>query len=300
MQLTPQHLKSLATPQSYERGEAIRVEKLVKRGEVYEGELLGTYRYRQTIDLRNEPMVATCSCPYEGTGICKHIVAVGLAIIEDAFTEMEELEEASETASFESIKEIREGIRPRIQAITLDPNTSDAGFGLDAAYADAMREKCERELQQAIAPYGERMKARLQKGQVFDAFKLLLGMYEGQVNLDGPAYVGYHILFDFNQLKEDVYDPYVEAFLSAVKESSLSFPVKRQMIELLFERWRRYEGKYQNREEEIRYDLEEYVEILLALLTDGVTAHFLKTRLGGYALYGEPFTVLHKRIAEFE
>ena len=306
MTLTQNLLRKNSTRQSFERGENYHddgsVETLVKRGEVYEGVVWGSKKYRQTIDLRSNKLVATCSCPYNYTGFCKHIIAVGLAVIAEEFTETKAdfVEKKEETASFESIDQIREAIRRDTQKVTFTPQPPSIGFEDDPQYGEEMMGMSRKVLFAIFDPCGERMKVYLKKGQVFDAFKLLLGMYEGHVNQPGPAYVGYHTLFDFQELVWSIMEPYIDHFATEIGAMDLSFRAKGSLIKLLLKRWRHFEDKYQKEEDAILYEITDFEALFLKLLSDGVTAHFLRTRLSGYSLNNEEFRSVFDRIAEFD
>jgi hypothetical protein len=85
MHLTEAWLRQYSSAPSFERGERYhdqgRVHQLVRVAEVYRAEVDGSQRYRQFVDLSGERPALTCTCPYAGSGYCKHLVAVGLAIL---------------------------------------------------------------------------------------------------------------------------------------------------------------------------------------------------------------------------
>ena len=93
MAITKQWLKKAANAQSYERGEDIysQVDDLVKIGDKYAATVYGTDDYEVTItdDAYQDP-TTFCDCPYDYDGVCKHIVAVGLNIIDGKFDVEEE------------------------------------------------------------------------------------------------------------------------------------------------------------------------------------------------------------------
>lgn len=98
MNFSIETLRTNSLPQSFERGEALyasgAVRKLVSAGKSFSAEVQGNYRYQQTFDLGVEPVYAACSCPFDGSGWCKHVVAVGLAII----TEEDAVDDVSSTS----------------------------------------------------------------------------------------------------------------------------------------------------------------------------------------------------------
>ena len=93
MAITKQWLRNAANPQSYSKGESYydNVDDLVKQGDSYTAVVFGTDDYEVTItdQTHGEPS-SFCDCPYDYDGICKHIVAVGLNIIDGKFDVEEE------------------------------------------------------------------------------------------------------------------------------------------------------------------------------------------------------------------
>ena len=92
MQLfTKKQLKELATDSSFQQGQEYYeegyVHKISRKGSHFEGSVAGTYRYRVTLEVRDGDLLFTCSCPYDYEGICKHCVALGLAVLAEAYTE---------------------------------------------------------------------------------------------------------------------------------------------------------------------------------------------------------------------
>jgi len=97
--ITHQSLESLATAESFARGEDYyyqdSVEELTYDGKKFTARVLGTYPYRVEISGTPSDTYTHCSCPYDWGGICKHIVAVGLAILDNKFEdESDEYEDA--------------------------------------------------------------------------------------------------------------------------------------------------------------------------------------------------------------
>ncbi len=79
-------LRRMATASSFERGQEYydegAVRELAYDGEQFLARVAGTYRYRVTISGTSEEPRMRCTCPYDYGGICKHLVAVGLAMLE--------------------------------------------------------------------------------------------------------------------------------------------------------------------------------------------------------------------------
>lgn len=80
-------LRDNAISQSYQRGREYKnsVQQLVKQGNVYTAIVHGSSRYKVKIMDEPDDIECSCNCPYDYGGICKHIVAVGLCIIDGSF-----------------------------------------------------------------------------------------------------------------------------------------------------------------------------------------------------------------------
>ncbi|MCP3930908.1 MAG: hypothetical protein GY705_17620 [Bacteroidetes bacterium] len=92
MAITNDWLKNNATGASFVKGEDIydcQDIEVIKKGDQYEAQVWGTELYEVTIDDTSTEPACTCTCPYDWGGICKHIIAVGLAILEEDYIEEE-------------------------------------------------------------------------------------------------------------------------------------------------------------------------------------------------------------------
>jgi hypothetical protein len=84
--LSPQHLRELAGPKVYARGEEYSASNNVQllehtRGEAI-GEVTGSQVYRVELRLTSKGLTAGCTCPaMSDHGFCKHAVAFGLHLI---------------------------------------------------------------------------------------------------------------------------------------------------------------------------------------------------------------------------
>jgi hypothetical protein len=89
MKLTKNWLRTNATPTVYQRGASYQdaVRKLKKEGDVYTAKVDGTEVYKVEIVDSARGIQTDCTCPYDYEGVCKHIVAVGLNIIEGNYKE---------------------------------------------------------------------------------------------------------------------------------------------------------------------------------------------------------------------
>jgi uncharacterized Zn finger protein len=80
-------IQDLCTEAVFEHGvtyrEEERMHQLTRTGETITALVQGTRRYNVTVDLTASDFAPTCSCPYAGPGVCKHVVAVLLALTDE-------------------------------------------------------------------------------------------------------------------------------------------------------------------------------------------------------------------------
>jgi hypothetical protein len=83
---TRQTLRGLANDNSYQRGRAYyddgAVRQLRRDADTFHATVRGSSSYRVQLRLAAAGLEFRCSCPYEFGGICKHAVALGLAVLD--------------------------------------------------------------------------------------------------------------------------------------------------------------------------------------------------------------------------
>ena len=88
-QITEDDILSMATEKSFERGvdyyDSGLVESVTKRGNRLFAEVQGSEwePYSVGVTLQEDDFTASCTCPYDWGGYCKHIVATLLTFIND-------------------------------------------------------------------------------------------------------------------------------------------------------------------------------------------------------------------------
>lgn len=87
MAITEKWLRANSTSQSFQRSRGYQesVQQLTKQGNVYTAIVYGTSRYKVKIIDESNDIDCSCNCPYDLSGFCKHIIAVGLCIAEGDF-----------------------------------------------------------------------------------------------------------------------------------------------------------------------------------------------------------------------
>lgn len=80
MNVERDQIRDRCTAAVFERGQTYRAEGRIQRrnrfGSLVTATVQGSRLYEVTVDLTEETVSATCTCPYTGPGDCKHVVAV--------------------------------------------------------------------------------------------------------------------------------------------------------------------------------------------------------------------------------
>ncbi|MGM0718215.1 MAG: SWIM zinc finger family protein, partial [Halobacteriota archaeon] len=80
-------VRSRSTDAVFERGQTYRGEGRIQRLDRFDdlvtAAVRGSNRYDVTIELGGRSLDTQCTCPYDGSGDCKHIVAVLLEVAAD-------------------------------------------------------------------------------------------------------------------------------------------------------------------------------------------------------------------------
>ena len=103
-----QQIKQLANNASYQRGveyfENGAVRKITRRGDTFEAKVSGSSQYRVSLEIeKGGDLDFECSCPYDHDGICKHSVALGLAVLSEFSGTFKDAPKTSETSVNEPI-----------------------------------------------------------------------------------------------------------------------------------------------------------------------------------------------------
>lgn len=217
----------------------------------------GTRDYRVEIDLRAEKMIyATCTCPYDWGGHCKHIVATLLAINDDD-GEVERLVQSS-SIKRQSLKgllnsvQVEELRRFLEQEIERTPemgerfrayfSKADDGRPL-AEYKGEVESLFDQAYDHGFIPYGEELD--------FEPLIDMAGIYFQKGNFMEAAKVYRAIFETIDERLEDVDDSdenysmeftyCLESFLGSIVQAGIRGDNKRAYIEYLFARYRESE-----------------------------------------------------------
>lgn len=114
-EITEDIIRDLATTSSYLRGieyfEDGEVDRVWIENGKYHAYVQGAELYKVTISGKKGNIQTTCSCPYDWEGVCKHVVAVMLTVLnekkaEEHKTKLQEITKLLEDSEPEKIKEI--------------------------------------------------------------------------------------------------------------------------------------------------------------------------------------------------
>ena len=117
--LTRAYLKSLATSSSFERGKEYydegRVGRIKRDGNTFKAKVEGTEIYKAKLVLRPAGAELRCNCPYDYGGICKHAVALGLAVLEEYGPNLSAAAEPTTKADPEALEDTLKDTSPAVQ-----------------------------------------------------------------------------------------------------------------------------------------------------------------------------------------
>lgn len=257
VKLSLNQIKQLCTSASFERGQRYLEEGRVKIREASPSRITasvaGTRNYRVQIDLGGKKGIsATCTCPYDWEGYCKHIVATLLAMLEDKDA-IEDMVEASSERQ-KSIGELLEEVDPEALRSFLHQemerhleirdrfmacfSPSGGGKSLDEykSEVDSLYEVAE---DRGFVPYGENID--------FDPLKDLAEIYIGKGDFTEAAKI-YQALFETIAKKMNSVDDSdgfyggefsncLMAFVECISEAELDAKAKRKCIDYLFSKY---------------------------------------------------------------
>ena len=132
--ITEEAIRSKVTEKSFERGEGYydhgMVNYVVRRGDRLFARVQGSdwnLIYDTGVFLNGDDFTASCACPYDWGGYCKHIVAVALTYLRDSDT-LEVRPPLEETLSGMDAGELR---ALALRMVERDPRMANVIDGLD-------------------------------------------------------------------------------------------------------------------------------------------------------------------------
>jgi uncharacterized Zn finger protein len=217
MSITENAIRDLCTDAVYERGENYRAEGRIQQLSLFSDTITavvsGSRDYDTTLDLSAEGFNPQCSCPYDGPGVCKHVVAVLLRLADGLpDDESKRIDTVLESAGSEELQAfLREELRT-------DPSLRDrllARFGEPTTRSvDELRARIDRLFEETNPDY-----AVVFEPIDFSEFFDLAEEYRAQDKYRSVATV-YRALVegldDHMDLVDGAYDHFAQAFQRAL------------------------------------------------------------------------------------
>jgi len=217
MTVTEDTIRDLCTDAVYERGENYladgRIQQLSRFDDTITAVVRGSRDYDLTLDLSAEEFDPQCSCPYDGPGVCKHIVAVLLRLADGLpDDESEQIDTVLERAGADELRVFL------TEALRTDPSLRDrflARFGESTTRSvDELRAEVDRLFEETNPDYGVVFEP-IDFSELFD----LAGEYRAQEEYRSAATVYRAIvegLDDNMNLVDGAYDHFAQAFQRAL------------------------------------------------------------------------------------
>lgn len=327
--LTRSWLEKHAIPQSLERGIAYyqkgKIISVVLRGDVIEGQVKGSSKYIQTIGVgeSGEP-VATCSCPYNSAGYCKHIVAVSMAAIDghvekmdgedtkkiqvndrdfylqhflespegfqeaflmQAFSRKSEWREAFLTFQqpppeqhLVDIREVRERIRDSLLEMIISPQEVEEHTGKNGQASEVAEHFLRRKLFTLFKTHVDHLKRRLALGDLLNAHRIWIAMYEAVSGLDQPGHSDVILPDEYSSYLTWEWSQANVVILAAVSREVMGPGLVRQLVTLFTDRWSYYQSGSDTRKPAISIDVADFEPWLTLMAADPLSATFVKHR----------------------
>lgn len=332
--LTKEWLTSHTLPQTLERGEAYyqkgRIISVMKRGDVIEGKVQGSRKYIQTISVdESGEIVATCNCPYNSSGYCKHIVAVGMAVIDghvqmadspekkkgiqvqdesffaDEFlTAPDGLREAFLTQAFGKsndwreafkkfretppeqhlvdLKEVRERIRDALLEMDISAQEVEVHTGKKGSESEVAEAFLRRKLFGLFKSHVSHLKRRIALGDMLNAHRIWIGMYEAISGLDYPAHSDIILPDEYPSYLKWEWSQATIQLLAAVSKEVMGPGLVKQLVTLFSERWSYFESGADTRKPPIRINEADFEPWLILMAADPISATFVKHRVEAF------------------
>jgi len=338
-------IKKLATNTSFERGEIYYKSNAVKNirqnNNHFEAKVAGTEMYHVTLDIEHDELDFDCNCPYDLEGICKHCVALGLAVIgkkpvtqeceanlsphilRETFNQCFDsadnqkklnflkqlLEKDTDLQSqFIAFVESQSGKLDDIAGIDIDKiagevhqDLSDIDFddvlenshGYSYDYDEDSFDEAYSLIENALERYYKIAVDFLKKGNLLDAFRMMLGIYEGVQNLPEPLDNDY--LFDngYDLKVMEYVGQFIAKFAKEIEQVIISDEIIKQVIDLLIDRYQ-YWKNVESQERRIEYDIADFDSVCISFLTNATIADYLwvKIQANNLVLHDFAFVIL--------
>lgn len=331
-EITEESIKKLASFKNYLKGmdyyKSGRVRSLRYTEGVFHGIVSGSRDYQVRISPEEENFSFHCNCPVNPDVFCKHAVALGLEIANNAETTVEIIEPKKkkqpdvnrliESASSDQIKtflrkvlqesdvhlkafevlisgqtgaesdldisEIRDEIINELENFDLQDydrfyDYREDNYGYYREEWEILYDGARGELDDLLSDYLDDEKQQLDAGNIIDAFKILLAMYEARYMFDESSIIDEVEIFPegIGYEAEGILEKMFLAFKETVINMKIQPEAAIRIIEILFDRIAFTEDK-------AFYDMKDFKPILIPMIVNKDVALKMQSALDRYEI----------------
>lgn len=198
-----------------------------------------------------------------------------------------------------SIDKIRDEIKSELENMDFSDIEPDY-YDYDHYYTDPWEiqyESAVERIEDVFSGYIEEASDFLKSNNIIDAFKILLGVYEGTAIVEDNINDPDGIIDDFIDEIDAKSHEFINDFVDLFKDCEKSEKALMRMIDLLFERCKYYQ-KNANKYNEFNYQLNDFREVLLSLIINQTIAKYLDSYLEKLKLKNQSTDMVQLKIAE--
>jgi len=351
MYFSQTELKQLANNQSFQRGkdyyQSGAVKNIICEELHFEAVVTGSDRYHVSLDIDDGELDFDCDCPYNFDGICKHCVALGLAILDG---KAKASKTASKTKESESFSDCYQRTEDKIKLEFLEQILKkDAVMQKQfIAYAPAKHETIKSEteedavdiktladeifeeiteldfdeaaqndhsyysygyddegddvvdiIQTVLKPVFKVAQEKLSEGNLLDAFKLLLAMYEGTQNLPEPDDEYGAFADGLNSELQAIIFTYIKEFANKTDQTTFSLEKIKSTIDFYFKHATQSNAKLRSQLRKApTYSISDFSSVFMSLLVDAEIAEYLSAQIEKHQLSCSGFTLVQMKMAD--
>jgi hypothetical protein len=189
-------LQSLATAPVFGRGKEYfrsgSVGRVAREGDKFTAQVCGTCPYKVQLTLKARGARLKCTCPYEFEGICKHAVALGLAVLKEFGPRLAAAgpppASPPPAAAAPTIDSISTEVYAALSDLAFDEellSEHDADYRYDED--DSLLAAADEAITEVLLPHAEAVAEALHTGHLTEALRRWVGVYEGSAAATEPA-----------------------------------------------------------------------------------------------------------------
>ncbi|MCD4793824.1 MAG: hypothetical protein K8R54_11350 [Bacteroidales bacterium] len=185
----------------------------------------------------------------------------------------------------EKLEDVKFEINAKLSNIDFDDlrYDYDTGYGY-GDYYDNMYDTAVDEIKNAFEPYINSIHSYIKKGNLLDAVRIMLGLYEGAQNLPELDNEDYVFDGEYNSSVQSIIDEYFNDFSSAICNIVKSDKAVIEVLSLIFKRIALYNNQDVSEEDEIICHIKDFEKLFHSLILNKETADFLYYKLQEFNL----------------